>query len=207
MTQVMMLTPALLQETQGVFVVPAGHVLHISDREHTIADATIECRVQRDAQCLYEVSVRAESATVKRVIRMICAEPGATATVRAVLCTSNAAQGIIETVQEHLASHTQSSVIVHGVSADVSRGQVHSTIAIAADVSGIAADQVHKHLLLDEGAKVVSVPALDVLSHDVSCSHGSAIAPLDPLLLFYLATRGLNTAQSRASAIDAFLST
>ncbi|MDQ5940854.1 MAG: Fe-S cluster assembly protein SufD, partial [Candidatus Dependentiae bacterium] len=98
-----------------------------------------------------------------------------------------------------------STVRIFGVSSQNSRASVASTIFIAPHLGGVAARQVHKHLLLDVGSRATSVPALDILSNDVSCSHGSAITHLDAAQLFYLQARGYDLEAARDTVVKAFL--
>lgn len=142
----------------------------------------------------------------ERVVDALCVGTGASVTVVCAQHTSGSQKMSLTTFQRHRASHTKSSVRIHGASADASRVSVVSTINIPDGLVAVSADQVHKHLLLDEKARVTSEPILEVSSDDVHCSHGAAIKNLDSAQLFYLQSRGYQPEQAREALINAFLS-
>ena len=193
----------------------AGSELHVvapRDSRITIVDDASSERtlklflvVESHAQVLFSSSVVVASGQVERVVTVCCSGVGGKASLVFACQTSNDGVFNLQTVQQHTASHSESSVTIKGVSENNSRATVSSTIYIAPHIAGIVADQVHKHLLLEQGARAVSVPALDILSDDVSCSHGSAITHLDEQQMFYLKARGYDSQMARDAIVKAFL--
>jgi len=155
----------------------------------------VQCRAQ----------LVAREGHVERTMRAVCREREGVATLFIVCHTEGSGSITLTTIQDHGASHTHSSVRIMGVSEQVSRATVSSTIHIEKNQKEVVARQVHKHLLLDVGARAVSVPALDILSDDVSCSHGSAITHLNASHLFYLQARGYDKKMARDAVVKAFL--
>ena len=45
--------------------------------------------------------------------------------------------------------------------------------------------------VLSDGAKINSVPNLEILTDDLQCGHGSSSGPIDEHQLYYLMSRGL----------------
>jgi hypothetical protein len=111
----------------------------------------------------------------------------------------------VQTRQTHNVPHTRSNVVIRGVSEGVSKVFVDSIITIPEGVPGVSADQVHKHLLLDDGARAYSDPKLEVSNNDVSCTHGAAIRHCDEEQLFFLRARGIDEQTARSALVIAFL--
>lgn len=185
--------------------VSAGQSVEIFDEAAAGPSVRIMLRVGRDASVTYKGFFVVSQDFVERSVTAESGESGSTISLSIACHTTQLGQFSLHTVQSHKASHTVSNARIVGVSEQSSRVSVTSTIYIAPLLAGVAARQVHKQLLLDAGARAVSVPALDILSDDVSCSHGSAITYLDAAQLFYLNARGYTPEEARAALIKAFL--
>lgn len=112
-----------------------------------------------------------------------------------------------QTTQKHYASYTQSSATVKGLVRNRSVGSHHGTIYISPEVASIVADQQSNYMLMDETAQAYTQPNLEVLSHDVQCSHGSAIGRFDDEQLFYMLSRGIAQEGAIKLLQDAFFET
>jgi Fe-S cluster assembly protein SufD len=77
-------------------------------------------------------------------------------------------------------------------------------VIVRPDAQKTDATQVHRALLLSEGAIVNARPQLEIRADDVKCAHGTAIGALDAESLFYLRQRGLDVDQARALLTTAF---
>jgi len=66
--------------------------------------------------------------------------------------------------------------------------------------------QANKNLIIDESAKVESIPGLEIITNDVRCSHGVTIGNIDRNHMFYLQSRGINKEEAEKLIIDGFLS-
>jgi len=175
----------------------------VDDGGHSSLDVSLVLGKGSQVQCRVQLFVR--EGHIERTIRAVCREREGVATLFIACHTEESGSVALTTIQDHGASHTRSSVRIMGVSEQVSRATVSSTIHIEKNQKEVVARQVHKHLLLDGGARAVSVPALDILSDDVSCSHGSAITHLNASHLFYLQARGYDKKMARDAVLKAFL--
>jgi Fe-S cluster assembly protein SufD len=45
---------------------------------------------------------------------------------------------------------------------------------------------------LNPGPKAESIPELEILSDEVRCTHGATMGPIDPEMIFYLKSRGID---------------
>jgi Fe-S cluster assembly scaffold protein SufB len=190
--------------TEIVCTVPDGITASMFDDVSTLS-LVISLVLGKGAQITYRGILVVMSGNVQRDIRVVCRHQEGSATVSLACHTQESGSLVITTLQDHCASQTQSAVRIMGVSENNSRVTVSSTIHIEKNQKAVVARQVHKHLLLDSGARAVSVPALDILSDDVSCSHGSAITHLNQSNLFYLQARGYDEKMARDAVVKAFL--
>jgi hypothetical protein len=123
-----------------------------------------------------------------------------------IACTIRGASTcVITTLQHHTAIHTTSRLHVRKVIYDqavaVYRGMIH----IAENARGCAVSQNDKTLFDGVSARAESVPAIEVLTDDVSCGHGSALGRIDEHTLWYMQSRGLSYAQAAQMYYAAFL--
>src|SRR5436190_8960044 len=65
--------------------------------------------------------------------------------------------------------------------------------------------QEQKNILLSDGAKADSDPKLEILNNDVvRCTHGAAVGPVDPEMLFYLQSRGMDVTVAEELIVEGF---
>lgn len=95
------------------------------------------------------------------------------------------------TLQHHVADHAYSDVLYKGAAKDQSRTVYAGMIKLEPGAQKTDAYQTNRNLLLSQEARSDSVPQLEIAANDVKCSHGSSTAPVAPMELFYLMSRGL----------------
>jgi len=147
-------------------------------------------RVGRDADCLAHTvafggeyaRVRSDSALVGR---------GATSHLLAVYFGEDHQMHDFATFQSHTGKHTTSNLLFKGAVANSSHSVYRGIIQVQKGASGTNAFQTNRNLVLDEGAHADSVPTLEIEENDVSCSHASAVGPIDEEQRFYLESRGV----------------
>ena len=189
-----------------ITVVPHARII-IQDAESYAAPLQVTIDAQNDSEVSYQWTpgLNHVDAREDRTIIVQCSGAGSVVSVKCACMTQGKQKTRLVTRQEHSASHTKSTVTIHGVSKDRSRMDVESMVHIGADICGISAHQMHKHLLLDQGARATSEPMLEVLSDDVSCGHGSAICHINQDHILYLQSRGYTEADAKAELVRAFL--
>jgi Fe-S cluster assembly protein SufD len=97
----------------------------------------------------------------------------------------------VRTLQDHLAPRTNSELLCQGAVADRSRSVYSGLIRVHRGAVRSDARQTNHNLVLDEGAHADSVPNLDILENDVSCSHASTVGPVDEDQRYYIESRGV----------------
>ncbi len=165
-------------------------------------DQHIRFYVERDANLVVEILI---ASTTNVHIECILQGTGAQASVSGAYMLDGSDKIQITTMQHHRAAHTQSSLIMKGLLRDSAQAQYHGTVRIEKDAQGSCASQENKNILLSNSARAVSVPNLEVLTHDVRCAHGSAVGRFDAEQLFYAASRGLDEKNAQRLLSHAFV--
>ena len=130
---------------------------------------------------------------------------GATLDTNALLFASGHGHAEAHSVIRHRAANTRSAERFRGVAGERGRGVFNGRIVVEPDAARSESQQSSRSLLLSESAEIDSRPQLEILHHDVKCSHGATTGQLDPDMLFYLLSRGLDPRTARALLIYAFL--
>jgi len=110
----------------------------------------------------------------------------------------------IHTLLSHEAPGVTSRQNYRGLAADEARGVFHGQIKVEAEARGADATQSNKNMLLSKRAQVHSTPALEILTDDVKCKHGSATGQIDQAQLFYLRSRGIGLRDATLMLTRAF---
>ncbi len=110
----------------------------------------------------------------------------------------------IHTVLSHEAPGVTSRQNYRGLAADEARGIFHGRIKVEAGARGADATQNNRNMLLSKRSQIHSTPALEILTDDVKCKHGSATGQIDPAQLFYLRSRGLGLPEATRILTRAF---
>jgi Fe-S cluster assembly protein SufD len=107
--------------------------------------------------------------------------------------------------QLHEADHTASSVDLKMVVDGTAQCTYNGMITITESGTKSVASQSHKALVISSTGTVTSEPKLEVLTHDVVCNHGSAIAYVNPEHMHYLMSRGISELCARKLIVTGFL--
>lgn len=110
----------------------------------------------------------------------------------------------IHTILSHEAPGVTSRQNYRGLAADEARGVFHGQIRVEPEARGADATQNNRNMLLSKRAQVHSTPALEILTDDVKCKHGSATGQIDAAQLFYLRSRGLGLDEAARILTRAF---
>jgi Fe-S cluster assembly protein SufD len=110
-----------------------------------------------------------------------------------------------QTLQDHFGDNTRSDLIIH----DALRGRASANftglIRINKPAHRTESSQEQKNILLSDRAKADSDPKLEILNNDViRCTHGAAVGPVDPEMLFYLQSRGMDQAAAEQLIVEGF---
>lgn len=112
------------------------------------------------------------------------------------------AQSSIDHSSSNCASKQMHRMVVNNSSCAAFDGTIH----VRQNTQGTNAQQQCRGLLLDKRAQVAAKPQLKIYTDDVKCSHEAAIGQIDPDMLFYLQSRGIDTALAQNILTQAFTS-
>lgn len=129
---------------------------------------------------------------------------GSTGDINAVYFGRGDAQLDFRTFQQHVAPHTTSNLLFKGAVDDRSRAIYTGMIRIEPDAHHVAAYQTNRNLKLSDEAWAESVPNLEIENNDVTCSHASAVGPVDADQQFYLESRGVPAQLAEALVVKGF---
>ena len=166
-----------LQEL-GSRVWQVGRQASLADRDATVTSALV-----------------ALGGTYARVhTRSRLAGPGASSDQLAVYFGDGDQMHDFRTTQDHAAPRTTSELLFKGAVEDRARGVYTGLIDVQPGAKGSLAFQTNRNLILSEGARVESVPNLEMVNeNEIKCSHASATGPIEDDQRYYLEARGVPT--------------
>lgn len=110
----------------------------------------------------------------------------------------------LDTQQNHLAAHTTSDLLYKGALEGSSRSVWQGMIYVAPGAQKTDGYQANRNLTLSPKARADSIPGLEILADDVRCTHGATVGKIDPELVFYLQTRGIELADAERLVVEGF---
>jgi Fe-S cluster assembly protein SufD len=105
----------------------------------------------------------------------------------------------------HAAPDTRSRQTARAIASDVSRVIFNSKVIVNAGANGSDSKQSCRGLLLSSSAEIDTRPQLEIHADEVKCAHGATTGRLDPDMLFYLLSRGLDRETAQSLLVYAFL--
>jgi Fe-S cluster assembly protein SufD len=105
----------------------------------------------------------------------------------------------------HAAPHTRSRQTARAIAGDVSRVIFNSKVIVKAGALGSDSQQSCRGLLLSPKAEIDTRPQLEIHADEVKCAHGATTGRLDPDMLFYMLSRGLDRQTAQSLLVYAFL--
>lgn len=106
--------------------------------------------------------------------------------------------------QIHEKPNSQSIALIKSVLDDASSLRFTGRIRIEKEARNSKALLTNKNLLLSKNSSVISIPQLEVLPHEVECTHAAVTAPLDQDQLYYMTTRGITHDKATELLINGF---
>ena len=108
-------------------------------------------------------------------------------------------------VEDHAVGDTESRVTYRAVSLGRGRTAFTGLLRIREGAARSSAYEEARSLLLSPTSAADVLPELEILNHDVRCTHGAAVAPVDEDAVFYLRTRGLSRDEAEALLVEGFV--
>jgi Fe-S cluster assembly protein SufD len=105
----------------------------------------------------------------------------------------------------HAAPNTRSRQTARAIAGDTSRVIFNSKVIVDKGANGSDSKQSCRGLLLSPSAEIDTRPQLEIHADEVKCAHGATTGRLDPDMLFYLLSRGLDRDTAQSLLVFAFL--
>lgn len=109
------------------------------------------------------------------------------------------------TLHHHSSGQTRSNIDIKVVLRDRAVSAYTGLIRIDEHAQTCEAYQENRNLLLSSRTKAETIPELEILNEDVSCSHGATVGPIDPIMLFYLTCRGIPLEIAQRMIVSGFV--
>ena len=106
---------------------------------------------------------------------------------------------------KHVGERGRSRQTVRSVLGGKAVGSYLGKVEVARGAQQTDGEQSVKAMLLDRGATANCKPELEIFADDVKCAHGATVGELDPMQMFYAASRGLDPASARALLLEGFV--
>lgn len=99
---------------------------------------------------------------------------------------------------DHAVPNCESNQQVKNILKNRAESVFDAQIHVYKDAQKINADQMTRSLILDDGARALTIPRLLIYADDVRCTHGATVGYLEPEQMFYLRSRGISETEARA---------
>ncbi len=197
----------MLHSVAEVFLGPGARLVHTV--VNTLGVGATASLVQRArlhrAASLTSVTVGLGGGLAKSEVSAVLAGPGARSEVLGAVFGAGRQQADLHILQEHAAPRTQSDLLVRVALMERARASYTGRLVIAVGAPHSEARQENRNLLLSEDARADSIPELEILTHEVQCSHAASTGPVDPAMLFYLRSRGFSARDAEKAIVMGFL--
>jgi Fe-S cluster assembly protein SufD len=165
---------------------------------------TLQMRLRRDAECR-QFTIALGGGLVRTSLEARLSEPGAKLDSRALLVGHADRHVDCVNVVRHASAHTRSRQTARAIASGTSRVIFNSKVVVDAGASQSDSQQSCRGLLLSPSAEIDSRPQLEIHTDDVKCAHGATTGRLDPNMLFYMLSRGLDRQTAQSLLVYAFL--
>jgi Fe-S cluster assembly protein SufD len=108
-------------------------------------------------------------------------------------------------IATHNARDTGSKQTARAIASGTSRIVFNSKVIVNAGAVHAESAQSCRGLLLSPSAEIDTRPQLEIPADEVKCAHGATTGRLDPDMLFYLLSRGIDRVTAQSLLVYAFL--
>ena len=131
-------------------------------------------------------------------------KPRAHAKVYGFFLSGGAQRHDCKTNIHHAGQGTTSEQIQKNMIGGRATGAFRGRIRVEQSAQQTDSQQLSRTILLSDKSRAWSVPSLEIIADDVQCTHGTTVSDLSEEELFYLRSRGLDTALARNLLMYAF---
>lgn len=110
-----------------------------------------------------------------------------------------------ETHSIHISEKTKAKFQTYCTLFDQSETNYKGNIIVKAKAQMTDAYLAHHSLLLSNKAKTITIPCLEIEADNVKAGHAATVGKIDPELLYYLESRGINKEEGEKILIKSFM--
>lgn len=165
---------------------------------------TLEIRQHRASRCK-QFTVIEGGALVRTNLQAQLQHPDAEFDGYALLVGYGARHADCTNIVRHEAPNTRSTQTARAIAGGESRVIFNSKVIVDSGAPHSQSQQSSRGLLLSPTAEIDSRPQLEIHTDEVKCAHGATTGRLDPNMLFYLLSRGIDRDTAQSLLVYAFL--
>jgi Fe-S cluster assembly protein SufD len=165
---------------------------------------SLTVRQQANSRCK-EFTIALGGELVRSGLEVELNEPGAAVDSFALLVGYESRHVDCVNVATHNARNTHSSQTARAIASGSSRVVFNSKVVVNAGAVNAESKQSCRGLLLSKTAELDTRPQLEIHADEVKCAHGATVGRLDPDMLFYMLSRGLDRETAQSLLVYAFL--
>ena len=165
---------------------------------------TVEIHQEQDSQCK-QFTIALGGGLVRAALEGHLNQPGASLDSYSLLVGHAERHVDCVNIVSHSAPNTTSRQTARAIASDHSRAIFNSKVIVDAGAVHADSQQSFRGLLLSPTAEIDSRPQLEIHADEVKCAHGATTGRLDPDMLFYLLSRGLDRDTAQSLLVFAFL--
>jgi Fe-S cluster assembly protein SufD len=165
---------------------------------------SLNIRQDRDSRCK-QFTIVLGGGTVRATLEGHLDQPGASLDSYSLLVGHEDRHVDCVNIVTHGAPDTRSNQTARAIASDASRVIFNSKVIVNAGAVHAQSQQSCRGLLLSPAAEIDTRPQLEIHADEVKCAHGATTGRLDPDMLFYMLSRGLDRDTAQSLLVYAFL--
>jgi Fe-S cluster assembly protein SufD len=165
---------------------------------------SLNIRQDRDSRCK-QFTIVLGGGTVRATLEGRLDQPGASLDSYSLLVGHEDRHVDCVNIVTHGAPDTRSNQTARAIASDASRVIFNSKVIVNAGAVHAQSQQSCRGLLLSPAAEIDTRPQLEIHADEVKCAHGATTGRLDPDMLFYMLSRGLDRDTAQSLLVYAFL--
>ncbi len=166
---------------------------------------SLRLRLDQDSQCR-QFTIALGGGLVRAGLDAHLDKPGASLDSYSLLVGYEERHVDCVNVVTHGAPDTRSTQTARAIAGDASRVIFNSKVVVNPGAVHAESKQSCRGLLLSPTAEIDSRPQLEIHADEVKCAHGATTGRLDPDMLFYMLSRGIDRDTAQSLLVYAFLS-
>ena len=174
----------------------------------TPADAThidsLSIRQHGNSRCT-QFTIALGGGLVRSTLEANLDQPGASLDSYSLLVGHGSRHVDCVNIATHNAPATRSRQTARAIASGTSRVVFNSKVIVKAGAAHAESQQSCRGLLLSPTAEIDTRPQLEIHADEVKCAHGATVGRLDPDMLFYMLSRGLDRDVAQSLLVYAFL--